>query len=321
MTTIPSDQKPHSIQQHDIRNVLNVLGTSVMVGVAGLGGVGEIVHADSKKFLRSDEVQLQLTGDYLGLGLSLEVYKDTSNVVVSSVKADAPTECKNIVKPGFILVSVAGQPVERMPLAELAVIVKQSPRPTMLVFRNPTAFVKSLQDAFAGTASETAIGENEVLRVERVAENGGAMTAAACIRPATVGDVCEVSYTVKVGDTVVDGVLEVAPPGAPPSDDSFYFVLGSAGSSATTSGSSTSLSSNNGNAAEGKCKGLALPPSWDKYSMTGMCVGEKRRIVMPPSLAFGSVGLSKNKSKSKVEVPPNTPLVIEVRLLSLNGVA
>lgn len=302
-----------------MRNVLNIFGNAIVIAGAGLGGIGGIVHADSTNVLRSDEVQLQLTGDYLGLGLSLEVYKDTSNVVVSSVKADAPTECKNIVKPGFFLVSVAGQSVERMPLAELAVIVKKSPRPTVLVFRDPTAFVKSVQGAFAGTVAETAISENEVLRVERVAENGGAMTAAACIRPAAVGDVCEVSYTVKVGDRVVDGVTEVAPLGAPPSDDSFYFVLGSAGSSAATSGSSTSLASNNGNAVEGKCKGLALPPSWDKYSMAGMCVGEKRRISVPPSLAFGSAGLS--NSKSKVEVPPNTPLVIEVRLLSLNGIA
>ena len=125
---------------------------------------------------------------------------------------------------------------------------------------------------------------------------------------------------------VIDGVNEIAAADSLSSDNSFYFVLGSAGSSAAASGRSTGLAANNGN-AEGRCKGRALPPGWDRYSMAGMCVGERRRIVVPPSLAFGAVGLlagsgsgSSSGSGREAIVPPNTPLVIEVRLLSLNGI-
>ena len=61
-----------------------------------------------------------------------------------------------------------------------------------------------------------------------------------------------------------------------------------------------------------------------------MCVGERRRITVPPSLAFGAQGLGLGAQggpgqglgagQGKVIIPPNTPLVIDVRLLSLNGI-
>ena len=88
--------------------------------------------------LRSDEIQLDLTGDYLGLGLLLEDYKGVSRVVVSSVKDDAPTNCKNVVKPGFVLVSVGSINVEKMPLTEVASTLKSARRPVRLVFRDTT---------------------------------------------------------------------------------------------------------------------------------------------------------------------------------------
>ena len=64
-----------------------------------------------------------------------------------------------------------------------------------------------------------------------------------------------------------------------------------------------------------------------------MCVGERRRITVPPSLAFGAQGLvgpglgqgqglvGQGQGQGKVTtIPPNTSLVIDVRLLSLNGI-
>ena len=56
-----------------------------------------------------------------------------------------------------------------------------------------------------------------------------------------------------------------------------------------------------------------------------MCVGERRRITVPPSLAFGVQGLNAQglglaPGLGKVRIPPNTSLVIDVRLLSLNGI-
>jgi FKBP-type peptidyl-prolyl cis-trans isomerase len=78
--------------------------------------------------------------------------------------------------------------------------------------------------------------------------------------------------------------------------------------------------------------GTALPAGWDA-SIRGMCVGERRVISLPASLAFGKDGLSLKKTLGtgtaaegtgtgiRASIPPNTPIVIDVRLLSLNGVA
>ncbi len=173
--------------------MLSILGNAMVVAGAGLSGRAGVVHAVSARPLLSDEIQLQLTGDYLGLGLGVEAYKDASKVIVTSVKADAPVACKSVIRPGFVLVSVGGRSVGGMALADVGAAVKQAPRPTTLVFRDPAAFMQTIQGAFAGTVAETAINEGEVLRVERVAESGAALKAAACIRPAVAGDVCEVS--------------------------------------------------------------------------------------------------------------------------------
>ena len=95
--------------------------------------------------------------------------------------------------------------------------------------------------------------------------------------------------------------------GSRPSDDSIYFVLGPANSNAPSSYSS----------------GTALPTGWDA-SVRGMCVGERRLITLPAKLAYGKEGLELKKEMGKpaaIRIPPNSALLIDVRLLSLNGVA
>ena len=44
--------------------------------------------------------------------------------------------------------------------------------------------------------------------------------------------------------------------------------------------------------------------------VTGMKVGEKRRLVVPPSLAYGE--------RSNAKIPPNSTLIYEVELLAIN---
>ena len=106
-------------------------------------------------------------------------------------------------------------------------------------------------------------------------------------------------------------------PGSRPSDENMYFVL-----APYNSGSSAAQGAGFG--------GTALPAGWDA-SIRGMCVGERRVISLPASLAFGKDGLSLKKTMGaaaaeagtgiRASIPPNTPIVIDVRLLSLNGVA
>ena len=57
-----------------------------------------------------------------------------------------------------------------------------------------------------------------------------------------------------------------------------------------------------------------VPPGWD-YTLQGMVVGEVRRIVLPPKLAFGMKGLV-NVDGNRI-VPPNAALEYIVELLSI----
>jgi len=52
-----------------------------------------------------------------------------------------------------------------------------------------------------------------------------------------------------------------------------------------------------------------------RHNSSGMCVGERRRIIVPPVLAYGSVGVPRRN------IPPNATLVYDVSLVSINGLA
>ena len=47
--------------------------------------------------------------------------------------------------------------------------------------------------------------------------------------------------------------------------------------------------------------------------LEGMCINEKRTLLVPPALGFGAKGLPRRR------IPPNAELVYEVTLLSING--
>ena len=55
-----------------------------------------------------------------------------------------------------------------------------------------------------------------------------------------------------------------------------------------------------------------FPPAWDA-AMAGCCVGEVRRLAVPPVLGFGEKGAPKRG------VPPYAPLDYTIQLLGING--
>lgn len=104
------------------------------------------------------------------------------------------------------------------------------------------------------------------------------------MRTAASGDLVEIEYVGKLADgTVFDGMELAARLG----DETIQFILGRQPSG-------------------------QFPPSWD-LGLVGMCVGEERRIDVPPVLGFGEKGLPKRG------VPPNARLIYEVTLVAINA--
>ena len=46
-----------------------------------------------------------------------------------------------------------------------------------------------------------------------------------------------------------------------------------------------------------------------------MCLGETRRVIIPPVLAYGDVGVPRRG------IPPNATLQYDITLISVNGLA
>ena len=57
-----------------------------------------------------------------------------------------------------------------------------------------------------------------------------------------------------------------------------------------------------------------FPPGWDT-GLYGMCVGERRRVLVPPVLAYGSTGMPRRG------IPPDATLQYDITLVSVNGLA
>lgn len=120
------------------------------------------------------------------------------------------------------------------------------------------------------------------------------LTPKLCDRRATTDDLVEISYIGRIVETgaMFDGsAVKINGQDVPGrgNDVSIYFVLG-------------------------KQPFGQFPPGWD-VGLEGMCVGERRRLVIPPVLAYGSTGVPRRG------IPPNASLQYDVTLVSLNGLA
>lgn len=102
-------------------------------------------------------------------------------------------------------------------------------------------------------------------------------TPSDCKRKAIVGDIVQVDYTGKLADgTIFDSSLKAG-------RDPLEFALG---------------------------LGQVIP-GWDK-GILGMCIGEKRKLVIPPHLAYGSAGAGN-------VIPPEATLTFITELKGIKG--
>ena len=282
-------------------------GTSQSGPKASAGPSDEVVVKVSKQELRKRG----------GLGLELADIEFRTNlrVFVKSVGVNSLAEDLGIQKD-WVVVAVNGQSTERTNAAGVAQILSgvlrsSSEDSIQFRFRDPFAFREKLQALSEGESVTTQVapaGDTTQRKADGSVRSGYSVTSQAdqqitvtqlipprlCNRGATQDDLMEISYlgTVAESGFVFDGsAVKIDGEGIPGrgNDISLYFVLG-------------------------KQPFGQFPPSWD-VGLEGMCVGERRRLVIPPALAYGSKGLPRRG------IPPDATLQYDVTLVSLNGLA
>ena len=259
-------------------------------------------------------------GGGLGLELGETSFRTNFRVIVKSVAPNSLAESLGI-RPGLVVVSVNGADAERTNASGVAIFFSRAVEAALaardgsltLTFRDPSKFRKELEN-FPMTADNG--GESSIATVStKVApagtssskpgvfdgeQNDQVITVSqlippkVCRRRATTDDLVEISYIGQVVETglIFDGsAVKINGEGIPGrgNDISLYFVLG-------------------------KQPFGQFPPGWD-VGMDGMCVGERRRLLIPPVLAFGSVGVPRRG------IPPNATLQYDITLVSINGLA
>jgi FK506-binding protein 2 len=127
-----------------------------------------------------------------------------------------------------------------------------------------------------GSNNNFSLRSNSIFLMGQWLTEGILKKADSCNRKARNGDLVGVHYTGKLEDgTVFDSSLDRGQP--------IEFPLG---------------------------VGRVIP-GWDQ-GILGMCVGEKRKLTIPPHLGYGSAGAG-------ASIPPDATLIFTTELVSING--
>jgi FK506-binding protein 2 len=287
----------------------------------GLGGSNNENQQQKSQssVLPSDEVTIFVPVQEIrsrgGLGLELAdvEFRTNMRVYVKSIKDNSLAKDLEI-KKDWVIVSVNGKSAERTNAQGVAQMLASAVKGNVveLRFRDPSVFPNQLKNLSAsGGSAATQVapaGETTQRTAAGKVKRGRAISSQSdqkvtvsqlvapkiCNRGAETDDLLEISYLGTVVETgvVFDGsavrINGEAIPGRG-NDVSLYLVLG-------------------------KQPFGQFPPGWD-VGLVGMCVGERRRLIIPPVLAYGSPGLPRRG------IPPDATLQYDISLVSLNGLS
>jgi FK506-binding protein 2 len=269
--------------------------------------------------LASDEVVVNVSKkDLLNFGLGLEIgdveFRTNRRVFVKSVM-ESSLASRLGIREGWVIVAVNGQSTERTNAKGVTQMISTALQSSMAVefrFRDPSLFREQLQNMPADgqpvTTQVAPAGDTTQRNTDGSVKTGRSVTEQAdqkvtvsqlvtpkvCTKRATTDDLLEISYKGTIVETgaVFDGsAIMINGKGIPGrgNDVSLYFVLG-------------------------KQPFGQFPPGWD-VGVVGMCSGERRRLVIPPAMAYGSIGVPKRG------IPPDATLQYDITLLSINGIS
>ena len=217
------------------------------------------------------------------------------------------------LREGAIITRVGKEAVDGKPLKMIASLVKDSPRPVKLRFRDPSMFFEQLDSSkgkprrvvstsYLPANARDAGAAEQVITVQRLALPDA--NSPERQRSVVYLDAIEFQYVAQLADTqlvdeeylkddvkidslpIVDSSAARSPPGS--SGKTIYYVVGQ----------------NSGPI------GLQIPPGWD-LTLRGMVKGEKRRIVLPYTVAYDRKG-SKDKA-----IPPFATVIYTVRMVDI----
>ena len=266
----------------------------------------------------SDEIDVTFNNGDLGIGIVEVNYKGFPVVKVSSINSNifysgSTTSSSNNnndfnLRIDSIITRINNVPVDGQPFKQIVELIKSSPRPLKIRFRDPSKYFELIDSSTVGKviptittsylpANTIELGKpEEIITVERLEMPPPDRRN----RASNYLDVMEIQYVARIVDsssssssssTIVDSSAERSPPGS--SSKSIYYVLGQQ------------------NGPPGNGLGDRLPNGLD-ITLKGMVIGEKRKIILPPSLAYGQKGL---RSRG---IPPNTSMMYIVKCISIS---
>ena len=272
----------------------------------------------------SDEVMIHFPkADLAGQGLGLELadieFRTNRRVFVKSIRPGSLAERLGI-RTDWIVVSLNGQSTERTNAQGEAIMLQNAMKQSEdegtinFVFRDPFVFREQLNNLGKGNENNSVTtqvapsgdtsqrfpdgslrpGRVETSQMDQKITVEQIKAPRLCTKGAETDDLMEISYLGTVVETgqVFDGsAIKINGQAVPGRGDdvTLFFVLG-------------------------KQPFGQFPPGWDT-GLYGMCVGERRRLILPPVLAYGSTGMPRRG------IPPNSTLQYDITLVSLNGLA
>jgi FK506-binding protein 2 len=267
----------------------------------------------------SDEITIRVSKEQirqrrLGLELADLDFKTNLRVYVKSIQMGSLASEVGI-QQNWVVIGLNGQSTERTNAEGVAMMLSQALNDkgdyVELRFRDPAVFRNKLQNLSPDESVTTQVapaGDTTQRNQDGSVQKGRKVTSQddqkvtvsqlippkMCTRGAQVDDLLEISYIGTVVETgaIFDGsAVKINGQGIPGRGDdvSLFFVLG-------------------------KQPFGQFPPGWD-VGLVGCCVGERRRLLIPPALAYGSKGLPRRG------IPPDATLQYDVTLVSLNGLS
>lgn len=251
----------------------------------------------------------------LGLELQNVDFRTNIRVQVKSVQKASLADLLGVSK-FMVVVAVNGQSTERTDAMGVQTMVARAiseirdgtaKNDLEITFRDPEVFLNELRSLKEGDTVTTQVAPaGDTTQRTQTGRAKGSETSqedqrftvsqikppTMCNKGAKTDDLLEISYVGSVVETgtIFDGsAVTIDGRGIPGrgNDVTLFFVLG-------------------------KQPFGQFPPGWD-VGLVGMCVGERRRIIIPPVLGYGNVGVPRRN------IPPNATLQYDVTLVSING--